>query len=48
MTDYAPASSLGWLDLDPAASERVDTLLRSLTHGYQQPDLLAGMNGSMT
>ena len=30
MTTYAPASSLGWLDLDAAASERVGTLLRSL------------------
>ncbi len=30
MTAYAPASSLGWLDLDAAASERVGTLLRSL------------------
>lgn len=30
MTYYAPASSLGWLDLDTAASERVATLLRSL------------------
>lgn len=30
MNDYAPASSLGWLDLDGAASERVATLLRSL------------------
>ncbi len=30
MTDYSPASSLGWLDLDTAASERVATLLRSL------------------
>ena len=30
MNDYAPASSLGWLDLDTAASERVNTLLRSL------------------
>lgn len=30
MNDYAPASSLGWLDLDTAASERVSTLLRSL------------------
>ena len=30
MTAYAPASSLGWLDLDTAASERVATLLRSL------------------
>lgn len=30
MTTYAPASSLGWLDLDEAASERVSTLLRSL------------------
>lgn len=30
MNDYSPASSLGWLDLDAAASERVATLLRSL------------------
>ncbi len=30
MTDYAPASSLGWLDLDGAASEQVSTLLSSL------------------
>lgn len=30
MPDYAPASSMGWLDLDTAASERVATLLRSL------------------
>lgn len=30
MSAYAPASSLGWLDLDAAASERVGTLLRSL------------------
>ncbi len=30
MNDYAPASSLGWLDFDAAASERVSTLLRSL------------------
>ena len=30
MNTYAPASSLGWLDLDAAASERVGTLLRSL------------------
>lgn len=30
MTAYAPESSLGWLDLDAAASERVGTLLRSL------------------
>lgn len=30
MTTYAPASSLGWLDLDEAASERVAALLRSL------------------
>ena len=30
MNDYAAASSLGWLDLDAAASERVGTLLRSL------------------
>ena len=30
MSSYAPASSLGWLDLDDAASERVGTLLRSL------------------
>lgn len=30
MNDYVPASSLGWLDFDSAASERVATLLRSL------------------
>lgn len=30
MTNYAAESSLGWLDLDAAASERVGTLLRSL------------------
>ena len=30
MNAYAPASSLGWLDLDAAASERVGTMLRSL------------------
>ena len=30
MNGYTPASSLGWLDLDTAASERVSTLLRSL------------------
>ena len=30
MNAYSPASSLGWLDLDAAASERVGTLLRSL------------------
>ena len=30
MTAYAPASSIGWLDLDAAASEQVGTLLRSL------------------
>ena len=30
MNDYAPESSLGWLDFDSAASERVSTLLRSL------------------
>ena len=30
MNDYAPESSLGWLDFDAAASERVSTLLRSL------------------
>ena len=30
MGAYAPESSLGWLDLDAAASERVSTLLRSL------------------
>ena len=30
MNDYAPESSLGWLDLDAAASERVATLLKSL------------------
>jgi hypothetical protein len=30
LTEYAPSSSVGWLDLDSAASERVGTLLRSL------------------
>ena len=30
MSSYEPASSLGWLDLDAAASERVGTLLRAL------------------
>lgn len=30
VTNYASASSIGWLDLDAAASERVTTLLRSL------------------
>ena len=30
MNAYSPASSMGWLDLDAAASERVSTLLRSL------------------
>lgn len=30
MNEYAPASALGWLDLDTAASERVATLLRTL------------------
>ncbi len=30
MSAYSPASSVGWLDLDAAASERVGTLLRSL------------------
>ena len=30
MGAYVPESSLGWLDLDAAASERVGTLLRSL------------------
>ena len=30
VSTYAPESSLGWLDLDSAASERVGTLLRSL------------------
>lgn len=30
MNDYEPESSLGWLDFDAAASERVSTLLRSL------------------
>ena len=30
MTSYAPSSSLGWLDLDVSASERVATMLRAL------------------
>jgi hypothetical protein len=34
MSAYSPASSVGWLDLDAAASERVATLLRSL----EEPD----------
>src|SRR3954470_6853740 len=34
MSVYSPASSVGWLDLDAAASERVATLLRSL----EEPD----------
>lgn len=29
-TDYVPESSLGWLDFDSAASERVGELLRAL------------------
>jgi hypothetical protein len=29
-SDYTPASSLGWLDFDAAATERVATLLRAL------------------
>ncbi|MDE0188638.1 MAG: DUF6361 family protein [bacterium] len=36
MTTYSPASSLGWLDFDAAATERVATLLRSL----QEPTTL--------
>ena len=36
MNAYAPASSLGWLDFNSAASERVGTLLRSL----EEPDTL--------
>ena len=36
MNDYVPVSTLGWLDLDTAASERVATLLRSL----QEPSTL--------
>ena len=36
MNDYAPESSLGWLDFDAAASERISTLLRSL----EQPGTL--------
>ena len=30
MTTYSPASSLGWLDFDAAAADRVATLLRAL------------------
>ncbi len=30
MATYSPASSIGWLDLDPAASDRVGALLRAL------------------
>jgi hypothetical protein len=29
-SDYSPASSIGWLDLDAAASERVGAMLRAL------------------
>ena len=36
MTSYAAESSLGWLDLDAAASERVGTLLRS----FEEPTTL--------
>ena len=36
MNTYAPASSIGWLDLDANASERVATLLRSL----EEPETL--------
>ena len=36
MNAYAPTSSIGWLDLDAAASERVGTMLRSL----EEPDTL--------
>ena len=36
MTAYAPASSLGWLDFDAAAADRVATLLRAL----QEPGTL--------
>lgn len=36
MTTYSPASSLGWLDLDAAAADRVATLLRAL----QEPSTL--------
>ena len=36
MTAYSPASSLGWLDFDAAAADRVATLLRAL----QEPGTL--------
>ena len=36
MTVYSPASSLGWLDFDAAAADRVATLLRAL----QEPSTL--------
>lgn len=36
MTGYSPASSLGWLDFDAAAADRVATLLRAL----QEPSTL--------
>ena len=36
MTAYSPASSLGWLDFDAAAADRVATLLRAL----QEPSTL--------
>src|SRR3954447_2080695 len=30
MSSYVPASSVGWLDFDAAASERVGTMMRAL------------------
>lgn len=36
LTAYSPDSSFGWLDFDPAATERVSTLLRAL----QEPSTL--------
>lgn len=42
MVTYAPASSVGWLDFDAAASDRVATLLRSLEEPGTLDDLGLG------
>lgn len=49
MSTYAPASSLGWLDLDAAASEQVGTLLRSLEEpGTLDPLGLGSVRGTFS
>ena len=35
MNAYAPASSIGWLDFEAVASERVSTLLRKTLAAYR-------------